>query len=1042
MALKKSTLDNYQSSFPDIIKLVGDYLKAIVSKDSLDTLSTSTGTIATLVKVFSKPLVDKVFNEISNQRLKDFGLEIYLKTSLNYANDCLNAFEDDSTKRLTEDFKNDLLRNTLPDVIKNQIDIVKVNPVLIFQPKFHPVVILIKNIFVDLLGKANIDEESINKFLKNFNNGIVEKIILAFGDDYEKHILEVKSATLNEKEAKILTEIVKEARIGFDDQELISYVESYGQWLEVQLIDHPNFESSGNEQSSSKGEADLQEVKTLVNQYFTDEPDKTIEKILFIIADFGKGKSVFLKNFAAELAKQYLLNSEGYFPVYFNLRDYSRFQTDSKNGVIYDYLETIFGVKLDDPYFKSKRYFFLIDSLDESGELVRANIDKIINSIKRIQNIDKEYCRENRILVASRPFDDGLKNQLLLHQPFQKINESGKKQAFYISLYGFKKEQLNEWLSELLKKNTNFINGTKSVYGLNIANHLKSESIFDFHKTLSDNGTLSFEELKRPIFGYMIYQLLLNDYDFLKVGKIGVYLSFINLLSKEAKYIHDKNYSFSLIEQFECRNILHTIASLWSHERVLGKQGSLKKADVCRAVEVDIIDVDDEKVLERYKGKGINEISFLSHSYFGENDNILHFQHQSFAEILLAEYYLKILIKFSLDRSMNINQARKKLFVGLPSVQTLDFLKALLIIFKESCKKGNEPDVIEKRKLLFPFIASIAVEKYNKELSSDTLFFEWFKKFNWTASVSDPPIELLENWFFDDEKLDEIGALCKEIIDDNSYELLISKSSKETAIFNNELTKISYEDLSTRQIDKLLVLFAGNILINDIDRLVFFLGKFSLQSTITILETMLGKTALVYRIFKDECFKGINLKGNGYFSAKYLSLEYVDFSFSHFENISFDSANLNGTDFSHVIFHNVVFSNADISRTRFYKSKFLGVCHFALSIIGQGLFFPYYLANKIFAASEGLSEVEDNNSDFSIEFLGILSCFGDEITGLNSRHLADLKSFQMIMQYFVNESKIITTDDILKGFRLLNTNDSDRENYNRKLLADLYNNIS
>ncbi|WP_158827677.1 pentapeptide repeat-containing protein [Mucilaginibacter lacusdianchii] len=1016
MKLKKSSLETYQSSFPDIIKQVGDYLKLIVSKDSLDTLTTSTGTFATLIKVFSKPIIDTVFKQIESKQLEDYGLNIYIESSIELANECLTKILEDEEVQFIEGITEDLNKDVITESIRRQIDIHSVNTVLIFQPRFHPIVVLIKNIYSDILKRQIVNDEINNKFLKMFNTNISEKIKANFGGNYYKHLEEVKASHLSEKEAEILHEAIQNARIGFDENESLNYVESFAQWEEVSKIDISINRILLDKEELSKTESSLIEAKELIRTYFESDSEATIEKILFLIADFGKGKSVFLKNYASQLAKEYLLNSEGYIPIYFNLRDFSRYHSDSRNGVIYDFIETKYGVKLDDQYFKSKRYIFLVDSLDESGELTKQSVDKVVNSIKRIQNIDKEHCRENRIVVTSRPFDEGLKNHLLSHQPFQKTGDNGKPQPLFISLYGFKKDQFNQWLSSMLIKNEAFLNGARSTYSIKIISSLKESSVVDLYDTLSKDETLSYEELKRPIFGYMIYQLLINDYDFSKVGKIGVYLSFINLLSKEAKYIHDKDYSFSLTEQFECRNILHSVASLWAHERVLGRQGSLKKADICRAMEADIINPNDEKVLAKYKGEGINEISFLSHSYFGENDNVLHFQHQSFAEILLAEYYLKVLIKFSLDRTVNYNLARKKLFVGQPSAQTLDFFKGLLMLFRETCSDVINDDILEKRKLLFPFISSIALEKYNKELSSETLFFKWFENFNWNKSISEPPKTLLTNWFFNREHITKIADLCQEILEDDSYELIISNSSNETAIFNNELTKLRSEDLNIRHLDKLICLFAGNILLNDSSNDQYFMRRFSPISSEVILNQLLNKNFKIFKAFKTNCFRGTIIKSDNVFDASNLDLENVDFANSHFSNVTFKYLNLFNTNFRNSTFYNVDFSRADIYSTDFEDCKFMGVANFALSIIGQGVFFPYSLASRIFDLTSP-PEFEEDNLD--IEFIGIYTCFGDNKSVIRSEYYKPgtdyLNSFKQIIQAFIKKNTI-TMEEVLDGF--------------------------
>ena len=145
------------------------------------------------------------------------------------------------------------------------------------------------------------------------------------------------------------------------------------------------------------------------------------------------------------------------------------------------------------------------------------------------------------------------------------------------------------------------------------------------------------------------------------------------------------------------------------YERQQGKQGILKKADICRVLDGENKSETDREILERYQKEGVTEIQFLSHSYFGEEDNNLHFQHQSFAEILLAEYYLKVFIKYALDKKNEVNIARNKLVLGEPTEQTILFFKELIKLLKETVSRDATPTIIEKRKLLYPLFASLAV---------------------------------------------------------------------------------------------------------------------------------------------------------------------------------------------------------------------------------------------------------------------------------------------------------------------------------------------
>lgn len=153
----------------------------------------------------------------------------------------------------------------------------------------------------------------------------------------------------------------------------------------------------------------------------------------------------------------------------------------------------------------------------------------------------------------------------------------------------------------------------------------------------------------------------------------------------------------------------------------------------------------DSEVLERLKGQGLTEIQFLSHSYFGDNANVLHFQHQSFAEILLAEYYLKVFIKYALDEDADVEEARIRLVIGEPTEQTVLFLKEMLQLLRETTTNEATSEIIEKRKLLFPLMASLATQKHNRLFCND-IYYGWYKLCDIDENQTSYPKKQLENW--------------------------------------------------------------------------------------------------------------------------------------------------------------------------------------------------------------------------------------------------------------------------------------------------------
>ena len=438
----------------------------------------------------------------------------------------------------------------------------------------------------------------------------------------------------------------------------------------------------------------------------------------------------------------------------------------------------------------------------------------------------------------------------------------------------------------------------------------------------------------------MIYQLILNRVDFLEIGKIGVYLSFINLLTKEAKHIEDKEHSIDQKEEIHYRNILHSIAALWMYERQQGKQGVLKKADICRVLDGENKGDNDREILARYKDDKVTEIEFLSHSYFGEENNELHFQHQSFAEILLAEYYLKVFIKFAIDKKPNIDEARAKLILGEPTEQTIEFFKELLLLLKASVSSEPTDDVLEKRKLLYPLMATLASDRHNT-LYCERIDSKWFEEVEIDNASPIINKELLEDWAIGKKELEKIIVLAKDIIDSKTT-LLLAKTSTRTALFDNELTVFQNAQVSDAptDIDKWLALVVGNLLHDEVpkDR-DFFNGRLAFPEH--LFEMIKGwnyftrksapKWAYIY-------FKGIFIEESVALSD--LNLNGLDFSFSVFKKLW-----LPGTCLWYTKFDNCIFDDINLFRCTLNYSTFNNIIIndkilFGSMLIGSEIQFP------------------------------------------------------------------------------------------------------
>ncbi|TGD79611.1 NACHT domain-containing protein [Hymenobacter wooponensis] len=932
--MKKTSSLKAIESLPDIISNLKDWAKETFEENAKIVLDNSSGTLGLAIKLIGKPMIESYFNQLAADKLNNFGLKSYLKASYNQACLSISIIEDNITN-----FSSDEIKKSLLETLDYQINFTSTSQLLlIFQPKYHPAVVSTKEAFIDLLFKSGMNNESIELFKKDFNTYIEKQIADEFGEEYNTHLDNIKKHILQENEVSLLLSMVNLGRIGFSEDENLHYEKTYAEWKEVQSINDytstTNNESNNLSDEESKNfilhESSLKPATELIESYFKIDPTNHLDKILFIVADFGKGKSVFLRKHASDLAKKYISSGEVYIPIYFNLRNFNNYSTTSSLGVIHDFLLNDYAIDINSEYYKSKKYFFLVDSLDESGELNRTSISKVLESIKRIQNLDKTKYRTNKIIVTTRPFDAGLEEFLEHYKPYKIKTKKDKDASVYISLHGFKSDQFNNWLNHTLKQLSIKINITTPQFIKSIIHNIENNNQSNIYNELLENNTLSRSELQRPIFAYMIYQLIVNNIDFLRVGKIGVYLSFLNLLSKEAKHINDPNYTVNLKEEFEFRNILHAISSLWMFERHQGKQGALNKADICRVLDGEKSGESNEDILKRYKDQKVLEIEFLSHSYFGESSNTLHFQHQSFAEILLAEYYLKVFIKFALDEDSNTEEARAKLILGHPTDQTISFFKELLQLLKETATKEASEDIIQKRRLLFPLLASLSIRKNNLLLCNE-LSYNWFKKHNLDHNSSEYPEELLKDWCITENHILKICQLSRNILNSNNIYYL-TESERKNSLFNKELTLIKNKNSFQikSQIDKWLALITGNSLYTntkDTSNLKLFNLDFNIEyiNLFELIDNSYGLKNSFNSVphWGNDLFKGIDMKGNSNTIYIHRIIGPLDFSHSYFCRIDFMGSLFVDTKFNDCTFNETSFAYSTMFRVDFNNIKFI-----------------------------------------------------------------------------------------------------------------------
>lgn len=979
----KNKLTDIKETIPFISKFLVDNLKENFNEHGQSVLDNLNGALGIAVKLLGRQIIDKYFDNLSEEKLMNFGLGIYFKAACEQAEESLRNIDGISLDLLTRKAIIERFEELFKEQ-QNSID--NSDLVLHFTPKKHPAVSFIRSVceatlhqFISEDSKENI----INSFSKDFSENISKRVVSAFGDDYETHINEVTEKWTRNKEAILLTDMVELNKIGFAEGEDLKYQETFAYWNKVE--EYRSLLSD--DDVGEEFEDSLLAIDELIEDYFNRGND-TIEKLLFVIADFGKGKSVFLKQKSSMLARRYQQRGGGTIPIYFNLRDFDTYDQSSSFGVISDFLGRKYGIDVLDSTFQENEYLFLLDSLDECGNLTEERIDKVISSIKKIQNINVKSCRKNRIIITSRPIEHGLHKHLNSNEPYIIKNQESRPINYYISIYGFKKEQFNDSIIDSLKRVIYLNSNDYSGLSKKIIDAITEDKQIDIYQEFNEINLLTPSELRRPIFSYMIYKLILGKADLSTSNKVGIYLSFINVLTKEAKYI-DSLKEVNLKDEYRFRNILHATSALWMYETYRGNQGSLKKEDISNTIEGSIIDKSDKNKISKYKD--IENVEFISQSYFGQKGDTFYFQHQSFAEILLAEYYLKVFLHYALDESLTPEEARIRLLLGNPTEQTIDFLIGLINLLKESVSNSSNlnDSIIQKRKLLFPMLASLSTSEFSKGLYSQFIKFKWFDICVIDSNTVEPPLEMLKNWIVTDEVIGKIINLATNIIYSKSKYILTTVNSTFTPLYNNELIQINDEITNVPpDIDRWIAFLVGNILYNKERENDFF------SSTIK-------DSKVIFEMFKNwnyfsdnaspvwgrKLFRGLRMDSNGEeginsfrnFLFRYkdrlsgLDFRYMDFSYAYFENIEMNSCSFISCVFQGTHFVNVFFNMSNLVMADFryssLKNTRLDMCSISesnfekinideisldLCTIAQGVFFPTSLSKKLSNYKGGL----------------------------------------------------------------------------------------
>jgi len=310
--MKKKIAEHITNALPTVFTNIAKSLKDNFEESGKEIIQDSTGTAAIIVKLLGKPAIDKYFQNLTEKKLENHGLNIYVKAGFLQAAESLEYIKESLNDELAPESVIGFLNQEFSEQGFKTGDVL-----LIFKPKYHPAIIAIKRHYENVLRQLSTPSLAIKDFTKHFNENIEEKVRDEFADDYEEHLTEIKDFKRNDSETDFLWDMSQLGHIGFKESENLQYEQTYASWKAVS--EFKISDSYGPSVLQEEQEKDLQEIETLIEQYFNSGSDSQLDKILFVIADFGKGKSVFLRHYASQLAKKYIDTQKGLFPVYFTL---------------------------------------------------------------------------------------------------------------------------------------------------------------------------------------------------------------------------------------------------------------------------------------------------------------------------------------------------------------------------------------------------------------------------------------------------------------------------------------------------------------------------------------------------------------------------------------------------------------------------------------------------------------------------------------------------------------------------------------------------
>ncbi len=675
-----------------------------------------------------------------------------------------------------------------------------------------------------------------------------------------------------------------------DDGEL-EYQETYAYWSYIDAPKDFYIDSSP------------KKITELIDEYFQsiEIENRTEEEkffsYLFIIAEYGMGKSSFTKEYSKQLSERYLKGESEEFPIYFNLKNFSV-------GMKYILESKYHSILESNGEFKKKKFIFILDSLDECKHISEIIIQSLFDNIRKC--ISEFSPIDFKVIITSRQIESV--NNCIRNYSKQIHHQSISENLHQnISLYGFyeKENQFDKFIGYGSKSEKN----KKSLY-----------------EELLNKGNINKEELRKPIYAYLIRKLIQQGIEVQDKSSIELYFEFINQLSYKKKYREMQGIEFNIKEEYLNRYYLHVLTALWKY----GENSNQKRINIESIFPSKFIEGKDElnSVIKSFDQETKN-LKFDNFSY--NEEKIVSAPHKSLNEYLLAEYYLSLFICYSFDEE---GRKYSKYFhylsvLGEIKEEEIEFLDRILQELVLSIEESDQG--IRARKTLFPLIVSISLKEDSKIFYSEFLA-NWKNEYIKKEELGKKRIEQIckENWPMKKEQLELIILNCKEIIN-RVHSYMINKE------FHYDERIMSFSQIqpnTSMDMDKWVALYIGKILSEKID-VEFYDEKTSL-SVAKMMQNW-SKVDILKRyccpIWARGLFRNLKLLGTKEKPIHFNHINFqktliqdndIDFSDSIFEFVDFSNANLTEVNFSNCTFKDLSFREANLTHSKIHNITIKG----------------------------------------------------------------------------------------------------------------------